>query len=302
MSGTPSAAARSIAARSSQSSTTSSSARPKSTLVDGLGAELVHDHREPPLEVADRLGASIEVAGSDLAAVQPLRGLDLEGRRRRGRESARRFGLRRRPLAAIDLLHQEPLLLRRALLVPALPLAAEVHVELLATVCERDAVADALLRRATLERAASRTRHQPQLMLGAVCFIGSDIRSRVSRTVKDPPSNRERARIHTSALTGWTCLESGARRAQPRVEAVRGAAARVRCALAGRPPCLPPMPREPARRRSATERVDHCPGAPHRAVRRSRRRGSSLGRCSSRAFRAVSRPGACAAPPQAARQ
>jgi hypothetical protein len=51
------------------------------------------------------------------------------------------------------------LLLRRALFVPALPLAAEMLVELLAAIRERDAVADALLRRATLERAASRTPH-----------------------------------------------------------------------------------------------------------------------------------------------
>jgi hypothetical protein len=32
-------------------------------LVDGRGAELVHDHRETPLEVANRLGAPLEVAG-----------------------------------------------------------------------------------------------------------------------------------------------------------------------------------------------------------------------------------------------
>src|SRR5450755_2241936 len=108
--------------------------------------------------------------------MQPLRGLHLEGRRSRGRESARRFGLRRRPLSAVDLLHQEPLLLRRALVVPALPLAAEMLVELLAAICERDAVADALLRRATLERAASRTPHQCQPLLGPGACIGSNLR------------------------------------------------------------------------------------------------------------------------------
>ena len=66
---------------------------------------------------------------------------------------------RSRAHAAVDLRHQEALFLGSALFIPAFPLPAEMFVELLAAICERDAVADALLRLATLQRAASRTPH-----------------------------------------------------------------------------------------------------------------------------------------------
>ena len=69
---------------------------------------------------------------------------------------------------------------RRALFVPALPLASEVLVELLALVCERDAVAGALLRRAAFEGAASWTRHQRRTQHEPGVFTGSNLRRQVA--------------------------------------------------------------------------------------------------------------------------
>lgn len=58
MSGTPAASARSIAALLAQLDDELVGER-EVHAIDRLGAELVHHHREAPLEIADRLGASV---------------------------------------------------------------------------------------------------------------------------------------------------------------------------------------------------------------------------------------------------
>src|SRR5829696_7717166 len=84
MSGAPCSRARAIARRSWQSSDHQFIGEREVDAVKRTRPELVHDDRQPPLEVADGLGAPVRVAGPDLLAMQPLRGLDLKPGRRRG--------------------------------------------------------------------------------------------------------------------------------------------------------------------------------------------------------------------------
>ena len=142
-------------------------------------AEAPDRHAQAPAEVAAGLGGALRVTRPDELPMQPLGREHLE--RARGSAAGRldRPSRRRRPLAAIDLLHQEATLCLRPVVVPALPGAAETHVVGLAAVGELDAVHDAVCGRRAAQRPHARPGHQPWPRAQIEACIGPFLRCRV---------------------------------------------------------------------------------------------------------------------------